>query len=127
MQAKDFLLKAEHNYWSERPPAQYVGMTQLAHTQPAAFNLAWALNDGQWGTLGDSYRVSSGMSVFAPVTAVEVNDYPLNEWICMMTPQEFDDWLIRYCADRDIRKMVRPATLRAIELQRNYVPNLRRV
>ena len=122
---KHLLDKWAVNHWSPNPPTSYVinyggksyGLGMCAATNMAAFNMAWGRANGALITREDHILACRHFTTYTQILTQEVQDYPLNEWVCMMQPKEFNSWLDSAQVGREVRKFLRPPTLRAIRMQ----------
>ena len=122
---QNLLAKWTKNYWSVLPPETYVihhggrtyGLGECAAKDMAAFNMAWGLAYGALTTMEEHVLACRHFTTYGQILSQEVDKYPLREWVCMMQPQAFNQWLDREDIGREVRKYLRPPTLRAIRMQ----------
>ena len=113
------------NHWSTQRPETYVlhygektlGLGMCAYSDMAAFNMAWGLANGALITREDHILACRHFTTFGQILSQEVDNYPLREWVCMMQPVAFNKWLDKDSVGREVRKFLRPPTLRAIRMQ----------
>lgn len=122
---KELLAKWSNNHWSVDRPETYViryqgrvyGLGVCAATNMAAFNMAWGLANGALNTPEEHVLACRHFTSYVQLLSQEVKNYPLSEWVCMMQPVAFNQWLDNPEVGREVRKYLRPPTLRAIRMQ----------
>ena len=122
---QNLLAKWTKNYWSTQLPETYVikyedrilGLGMCAAKDMAAFNMAWGLAYGALNTPQEHILACRHFSTYTQLLSQEVLNYPLREWVCMMQPLAFNAWLDQESVGREVRKYLRPPTLRAIRMQ----------
>lgn len=126
MEVKDLVTKLSKYYWSPLHPSNYTiknlnnskpcGIGLIAHTDYAAFNLAWTVCEGKWNTMAYQLRLVTEFERFKLTTPTLVAGFPLSEWFCLFKPTEALHWLNREGDVSDLlRKTLTPILEKAVE------------